>query len=73
MNSHEEIQSRELRGCKGAVWDNYLVLLEETDETALIQAIRSLEPIVIVDESHYPHPTLVWRRCETLTQASFWI
>jgi type III restriction enzyme len=27
--------------------------LEDADETALIQAIRSLEPIVIVDESHH--------------------
>lgn len=29
------------------------VLLENTDETALIQVIRSLNPIVIVDESHH--------------------
>lgn len=29
------------------------VLLENTDETALIQIIRSLNPIVIVDESHH--------------------
>lgn len=28
-------------------------LLEEADETALIQAIRSLAPVVIVDESHH--------------------
>lgn len=29
------------------------VLLPDTDETALIQVIRSLNPIVIVDESHH--------------------
>ena len=29
------------------------VLLPETDETALIQVIRSLNPVVIVDESHH--------------------
>jgi type III restriction enzyme len=28
-------------------------LLEDTDETALIQVVRSLNPIVIVDESHH--------------------
>lgn len=32
---------------------NLDVLLEGTDETALIQAVRSLNPIVIVDESHH--------------------
>jgi len=29
------------------------VLLDDTDETALIQAVRSLNPVVIVDESHH--------------------
>lgn len=29
------------------------LLLEDTDETALIQVVRSLNPIVIVDESHH--------------------
>lgn len=29
------------------------ILLEDTDETALIQVVRSLNPIVIVDESHH--------------------
>jgi type III restriction enzyme len=29
------------------------ILLEETDKTALIQAIRYLNPVVIVDESHH--------------------
>lgn len=29
------------------------VLLEDTDETALIQVIRKLNPVVIVDESHH--------------------
>ncbi|MBS3986918.1 MAG: DEAD/DEAH box helicase family protein [Erysipelothrix sp.] len=28
-------------------------LLEDTDETALIQVVRSLNPIIIVDESHH--------------------
>lgn len=34
------------------------VLLSETDETALIQVIRTLNPIVIVDESHHATSTL---------------
>ena len=29
------------------------VLLDDTDETALIQVVRSLNPIIIVDESHH--------------------
>ena len=29
------------------------ILLPDTDETALIQVIRSLNPVVIVDESHH--------------------
>jgi len=29
------------------------VLLEDTDETALIQVVRQLNPVVIVDESHH--------------------
>ncbi|WP_418626694.1 DEAD/DEAH box helicase [Anaerosinus sp.] len=29
------------------------ILLEDTDETALIQVVRSLNPIIIVDESHH--------------------
>lgn len=29
------------------------VLLDDTDETALIQVVRSLNPVVIVDESHH--------------------
>jgi len=32
--------------------------LEDTDETALIQVIRSLNPVVIVDESHHATSTL---------------
>ena len=34
------------------------VLLADTDETALIQVIRSLNPVVIVDESHHATSTL---------------
>ena len=34
------------------------VLLPDTDETALIQVIRSLNPVVIVDESHHASSTL---------------
>lgn len=33
-------------------------LLPDTDETALIQVIRSLNPVVIVDESHHATSTL---------------
>ena len=33
--------------------DNPSVLLADTDETALIQVIRYLNPVVIVDESHH--------------------
>lgn len=33
--------------------NNPNVLLSDTDETALIQVVRSLNPIVIVDESHH--------------------
>ena len=33
-------------------------LLEDTDETALIQVIRKLNPVVIVDESHHATSTL---------------
>lgn len=29
------------------------ILLEDTDETALVQVVRSLNPIIIVDESHH--------------------
>lgn len=29
------------------------VLLDDTDETALIQVVRSLNPIIVVDESHH--------------------
>lgn len=32
---------------------NTSILLPDTDETALIQVIRSLKPVVIVDESHH--------------------
>lgn len=32
---------------------NYDLLLDNTDETALIQVIRKLNPVVIVDESHH--------------------
>ena len=32
---------------------NSEVLLEDTDETALIQVVRQLNPVVIVDESHH--------------------
>lgn len=35
------------------VMNNPDVLLADTDETALIQVIRALNPIVIVDESHH--------------------
>lgn len=34
------------------------VLLPDTDETALIQVIRSLNPVVIVDESHHATSSL---------------
>ncbi len=34
------------------------VLLPETDETALIQVVRSLNPLVIVDESHHATSSL---------------
>ncbi len=34
------------------------VLLPDTDETALIQVVRSLNPVVIVDESHHATSTL---------------
>lgn len=34
------------------------VLLEDTDETALIQVIRMLNPLVIVDESHHATSSL---------------
>ena len=33
-------------------------LLEDTDETALIQVIRKLNPVIIVDESHHATSTL---------------
>ena len=33
--------------------DDPSVLLADTDETALIQVIRYLNPVVIVDESHH--------------------
>ena len=37
-----------------AKWmDDPSVLLADTDETALIQVIRYLNPVVIVDESHH--------------------
>ncbi len=35
------------------VFEDHQSLLPETDETALIQVIRSLNPVVIVDESHH--------------------
>lgn len=35
------------------VMPNQDVLLENTDETALIQVVRTLNPVVIVDESHH--------------------
>lgn len=34
-------------------FEDHQSLLPETDETALIQVIRSLNPVVIVDESHH--------------------
>ena len=37
---------------------NKVDLLEGTDETALIQVIRQLNPVVIVDESHHATSTL---------------
>ena len=33
--------------------DNHEALLADTDETALIQVVRSLNPVIIVDESHH--------------------
>lgn len=42
-----------------AKWmDDPEVLLEDTDETALIQVIRHLNPVVIVDESHHAQTPL---------------
>ena len=42
-----------------AKWmDDPSVLLADTDETALIQVIRYLNPVVIVDESHHATSTL---------------
>lgn len=38
--------------------NNTNVLLEDTDETALIQVIRMLNPLVIVDESHHATSSL---------------
>jgi len=35
------------------LWNNPDILLADTDETALIQVIRTLNPVVIVDESHH--------------------
>lgn len=35
------------------IMSNPVTLLDDTDETALIQVVRSLNPIVIVDESHH--------------------
>jgi type III restriction enzyme len=39
-------------------FDNPEILLADTDETALIQVIRLLNPIVIVDESHHANTPL---------------
>ncbi|MDR3164798.1 MAG: DEAD/DEAH box helicase family protein [Synergistaceae bacterium] len=38
--------------------DDEKILLEKTDDTALIQAIRYLNPVLIVDESHHAATTL---------------
>jgi len=40
------------------VWNNPDILLADTDETALIQVIRALNPVVIVDESHHASSSL---------------
>lgn len=47
------------------------VLLEDTDETALIQVIRSLNPVVIVDESHHATSSLSTQMLENFNPALF--
>jgi type III restriction enzyme len=42
----------------GKVIEDREILLEGTDDTALVQAIRYLNPVVIVDESHHAATTL---------------
>jgi len=39
-------------------WNNPDILLADCDETALIQVIRSLNPVIVVDESHHAASTL---------------
>lgn len=48
-------------------------LLPDTDETALIQVIRSLNPVVIVDESHHATSTLSQEMLEISIPVLFWI
>ncbi len=42
----------------GNSYENTLHVLEDTDETALINVIRSLQPVLVVDESHNAESTL---------------
>ncbi|WP_446898904.1 DEAD/DEAH box helicase [Clostridium sp. LBM24168] len=39
--------------CFAKTMNNADILLDDTDETALIQVVRSLNPVIIVDESHH--------------------
>ncbi|MDY3618470.1 DEAD/DEAH box helicase [Agathobaculum sp.] len=44
-------------------------LLEDTDETALIQVVRSLNPVIIVDESHHATSDLSVKMLEDFNPA----
>ena len=48
------------------------VLLADTDETALIQVIRFLNPVVIVDESHHASSQLSMEMLRNFNPALYW-